>query len=366
MKLKFFFVVFSLFIGCIICKANDYQIVFCGEVIPMSNSFVATKLMNVIKSQIPNAKLPELRNRANEYLPYVEQYLAKEGLPTDFKYLPIVESGFNLLTSHAGASGFWQLMPETARSLGLKVGDGIDERDDIEKSTKAACRVLRDYYNYLKKYHHQLSWVNTAAAYNIGIGNMSNAMKRQGNDYFNMSLNPETALYVYKIIAIKELWENPERYMNGFGYNVFKQVTVKQEKEREKEVLIETENITIDTSTFYQVIENVKSNNGKIKRDEDLFKIDYKGAYIKKNYRKFRDGDFVEIELVEDLVTPGRFTKKGVVSGQGWLIDNRVYIDIDGAYIEVLDQSNKKGVALESMRKNEPIVLKIQSFNDNI
>src|SRR4051812_15907276 len=99
-----------------------HEITFCGEKIPVSDNFVAEKLMNIIRRQIPNVNLPALRERANKYFSTVEYYLEATGLPQDFKYLAIVESGFNTnLVSSAGATGFWQLMRPTAIEWGLSV-----------------------------------------------------------------------------------------------------------------------------------------------------------------------------------------------------------------------------------------------------
>lgn len=343
-------------------EAKEHDIIFCGELIPVSNDFVATKLMNVIKSQIPNANLPSLRSRANDYFPYVESYLRREGLPTDFKYLPIVESGFNLLTSQVGASGFWQLMPETARGLGLVVNESIDERNDIEKSTKAACRTLRDYYNYIKRRHGKTSWVLTAAAYNWGIGNISKAINNQGQDYFSMNLNPETAAYVYKIIAVKELWEYPEQYMSGFGYNVFKVTSIKPkptEPTKTNSAIFEKLDLTNYTHSASEPVKQIDV--------QSLYKTEYKGAYIKRNYKKFKDGDLVELVLEEDLLIPGSFTEKGTISGKGWLIDDRVFVDLGfGKFVEVYDPKYKKGIASSSLRKDEPVLLKIETYKDDL
>jgi hypothetical protein len=123
---------------------NSHPIIFCGEYIPVDNDFVANKLMSVIKSQVNYVNMPSLRASAAMYFNYVTYQLQQNGIPDDFKYLPIVESGFRLVSSGVGARGFWQLMPETAKGLGLRVDATVDERDDIEKSTKAACRVLKD------------------------------------------------------------------------------------------------------------------------------------------------------------------------------------------------------------------------------
>ena len=217
--------VLSVFIFCLCLidstKAIAHDIIFCGEKIPVNNDFVSTTLMDVIRQQIPNVNLPVLRKRTEQNFPLVEYYLRATGLPEDLKYLAIVESGFLNQTSEAGARGFWQLMPGTARELGLVVSDNIDERDNINKSTYAACKVLASYYLQIRKRYNISSWVLTAAAYNTGIGNLLKKMNDQGNNYFSMNLNPQTALYVYKIIAVKELFEYPELYMKDFGYNVF-------------------------------------------------------------------------------------------------------------------------------------------------
>jgi membrane-bound lytic murein transglycosylase D len=353
----------SIFINT--ANAKEHDIVFCGEMIPVSNDFVATKLMNVIKSQIPNANLPSLRARANDYFPYVESYLRREGLPTDFKYLPIVESGFNLVSSRVGAAGFWQLMPETARGLGLVVNESIDERNDIEKATKAACQTLRDYYNFIKRRHGRASWVLTAAAYNWGIGNISKAINNQGQDYFSMNLNPETAAYVYKIIAVKELWEYPEQYMSGFGYNVFK---VTKKEAPPPETIIETP----APSVIFQKLDLTEythsaSEPEKLIEVQNLYKTEFKGAYIKKNYKHFKDGDLVEIVLQEDLLIPGSYTEKGTITGKGWLIDDRIYVDLGfGKYVAVFDSKYKKGIAASMLKKDEPVLLKIETYKDDL
>src|SRR5687768_6975935 len=130
----FFSAIFMLFASV---AGFTREILFCGEQIPVNNNIVADKLMNVIRRQIPNVNLPHLRKRVKANFPIVEYYLRETGLPEDFKYLAIVESGFQNLTSIAGARGFWQLMPETAKEWGLVVSPYVDERDDIYKSTYA-------------------------------------------------------------------------------------------------------------------------------------------------------------------------------------------------------------------------------------
>ena len=149
--------------------------------------------------------------RANKYFPIIEDILAKYNVPDDFKYLALIESGFEYTVSPSGAAGFWQIMKGTAREYGLEVNYAIDERYNLKKSTEAACK-------YLKKAHQEFgSWTMAAAAYNMGINGVRRNIKKQGtNNYFNLHLNDETSRYVFRIIVIKEIMENPRKY--GFVF----------------------------------------------------------------------------------------------------------------------------------------------------
>lgn len=354
-----------------------HDILFCGERIPVSNDFVAAKLMNIIRGQIPNINLPQLRKRAQENFPVVEYYLKATGLPEDFKYLAIVESGFQNVTSKVGARGFWQLMPETAKELGLNVSYPTDERDNIYKSTYAACKVLANYYLQIRKVYGISSWVLTAAAYNVGIGRMLKAINKQGNDYFSMNLNPETALYVYKIIAVKELFEYPELYMKDFGYNVFSTIA--------KSSQINTNSIDNDTNVFNSMTLQVSENDGlhpdnvimtepakpltlnnqsKAIDQSNSASVKYVAANIKGKYKSFSDGEPISIELSEDLEVKGTYNSKGnILLGKGWIIDNRIYIDLgyNDHEVVLLDVNGQKGIALDELKKNEPVLLKVQN-----
>ncbi|MES2774748.1 MAG: lytic transglycosylase domain-containing protein [Bacteroidota bacterium] len=334
--------------------AQQHEIFFCGERIPVSNDFVAKKLMDIIRRQIPNVNLPSLRNRALTYFPYVAGYLRLMGLPEDFKYLPVVESGFNLLVSSAGARGFWQIMSETGREKGLAVNGGYDDRDDFQKSTIAACKLIKEYYATLLRLNKVASWVLTAAAYNFGIGNVSNAIKKQGSDYFAMNLNPETAVYVYKIIAVKELFEYPELYMKGFGYNVFS--TAPQKKTPS------LKDVAVDEKVFENMEVQVLSNVVEKKTPSKFV-----AAYITGKYKNFRDGDFVSITLVEDLFVKGGFAKKQtVLKGAGWIIDDRVYVDLGyGHDVTLCDAGSVKGILFTRLKKGEPVLLKNDIFDEN-
>lgn len=145
--------------------------------------------------------------RANRYFPEIERILKEEGIPNDFKYLAIIESNLQQAISPVGAQGFWQFMPATAKLYDLKMSDEIDERLNIEKSTHAACRYLKDAHNTLG------DWVMTTASYNRGVGGVIEDMKWQGTEhYFDTYQNSETGRYVFRLLATKLIYENPEAY----------------------------------------------------------------------------------------------------------------------------------------------------------
>lgn len=360
-------------------NSNAHEITFCGEKIPVDNDFVAGKLMNVIKRQIPYVNLPQLRKRALANFPVVEYYLRATNLPEDFKYLAIVESGFLNAISSAGAGGFWQLMPETARELGLSVTSSVDERNDINKSTLAACKVLASYYMSIRRTHKISSWVLTAAAYNFGIGSIFKNINKQGKDYFSMHLNPETAVYVYKIIAVKELFEYPELYMKNFSYNIFNAT-------KPAPLIKEDEAATDDLNAFTSMevkvsendgqhpetvsVNNEVSNTGKLKEktiQPDIKKVKFIAANIKGKYKNFNDGNIISVELQEDLQVKNRFTRAGnTIKGVGWIIDDRVFIDLGFSDHDVIlyDSNSKQGIPLAELKNSPPLLLKVQ-YNDD-
>ena len=145
--------------------------------------------------------------RANKYFPQIEKILAEEGVPEDFKYLALIESGLENVTSSAGAKGFWQIMLATGRELGLEVNANVDERYNIELATRVACK-------YLKKAKEKLgSWTLAAASYNRGISGIRRIMeKQQADNYYDLLLGTETKRYIFRILAVKEIVESPEHY----------------------------------------------------------------------------------------------------------------------------------------------------------
>ena len=162
-----------------------------------------------------------LIKRSHKYFPIIEPILKKHGVPDDFKYLAVIESGLTQAVSPAKATGFWQIMKNTGRELGLEVNDNVDERYHIEKATEAACE-------YLKKSRERMgSWTLAAAAYNAGNYGVEKKLKEQKTDnYYDLLLGQETGRYVFRIVAIKQILKNTALY----GFNFEEKHLYKSEK----------------------------------------------------------------------------------------------------------------------------------------
>lgn len=154
-----------------------------------------------------------LKARSAPFFAVIEPILRKHNIPNDFKYLPLIESAWQAnAVSSAGAVGYWQFMDDTAQDMGLSTAPGSDERTDLVKSTEAACK-------YLKFLHYKLgSWTLVAAAYNGGVGMVQRKITKVGHrDYYAMAMNPETGYYLYRILAMKELFTNPSYGVGSVG-----------------------------------------------------------------------------------------------------------------------------------------------------
>ena len=145
--------------------------------------------------------------RANKYFPIIEPILEKNNIPNDFKYLAVIESGLENVVSPAGAAGFWQFMKGTAKDYDMEVNSEVDERYNLEKATQAACEYLK------KGYQRFGSWTMAAAGYNMGMNGLSKRSKEQFTDnYYDLYLNRETGAYIFRLLAIKEIFENQKKY----------------------------------------------------------------------------------------------------------------------------------------------------------
>jgi membrane-bound lytic murein transglycosylase D len=181
---------------------------FCGEKIP-SNDY---DIRRALEKEFYNdaywkSNSIVLFHKAQRWFPYIEPILKEERVPDDFKYLAVIESHLSNATSPAGAAGFWQLVPFSARNYGLEVNSEVDERYHLEKATRAACKHIREAYSIFN------NWTLSAAAYNRGIGGIQKAMSGQkANNYFDLLLNPETGSFVYRILAYKTLLSSPSHF----------------------------------------------------------------------------------------------------------------------------------------------------------
>lgn len=180
---------------------------FAGE--PMPSHFDAMERLDrelLVNAYWQSSTLLNLKS-ANRYFPTIEKILSEEGVPDDFKYLAVAESSLRHVSSPANAKGFWQFRKLAAKEFGLEVNDEVDERYHIEKSTRAACQYLKQLYNRFG------SWTNAAAAYNLGPTNLSKALNDQKEEsYYDLNLNSETSRYLFRLIAIKEILQNPQKF----------------------------------------------------------------------------------------------------------------------------------------------------------
>ncbi len=181
---------------------------FCGEKTPLHVSDVKERFDRelIVNSNLHASTLIILK-RANREFPIIEPILKKYGVPDDFKYLAVAESALINATSSAGAKGFWQFMPATAKEYGMEVTDEVDERYHLIKSTEAACQYLVNAKNKMG------SWTLAAASYNGGLAGVNRQITSQGEtNYYDLLLTEETHRYVFRILALKEIMQNPVLY----------------------------------------------------------------------------------------------------------------------------------------------------------
>lgn len=184
------------------------QLAFAGEPVPMDLTDVRERLDRElhINTYLHNSTI-FLMKRAARWLPQIEVILKEQGIPEDFKYLPLIESALLNDVSPKNAVGFWQILSTSGKELGLEITKEVDERYDPLKSTVAATKYLR------KAYAKFGSWTLVAASYNRGMTGLQKAINNQKvNSYYDLFLNDETSRYVFRLLAIKEIIEHPDKY----------------------------------------------------------------------------------------------------------------------------------------------------------
>jgi hypothetical protein len=181
---------------------------FAGEEIPNDNFDAMERLdRELLVNSYWHSNTVQTMKLSGRYFPVMEKIMAEHGIPEDFKYLAVAESGLRNVSSPAAARGLWQFRKLAAKEFGMEVNDQVDERYHIEKATHAACK-------YLKQLHKRFgSWINAAAAYNVGPTKFARTLKEQGeSSYFDLNINHETSRYIFRLTAIKAIFENPEAY----------------------------------------------------------------------------------------------------------------------------------------------------------
>jgi len=181
---------------------------FAGEEVPLDQYYVRESLdREMIVNTFGHTNTLLYFKRAHRYFPVIEPILKKNGVPADFKYLCVIESGLTNATSPAKAQGFWQLIKATGQKYGLEINEEIDMRNNLEAATEAACKFLKVLYNNLG------SWTAAAAAYNCGEAGLSKNLNKQSiASYYDTRLNNETSRYVYRILAVKQIMQHPQQY----------------------------------------------------------------------------------------------------------------------------------------------------------
>ncbi len=194
---------------------------FAGERVPLEDPDVWERLDRELHvNTFWHSNTIFLLKRGHRWLPEIEKIMNGYGIPSDLKYLPVIESDLQNVISPSKAVGFWQLLKSTAVEYGLEVNSEVDERFDPLKSTEAACK-------YLVKAHAKFgSWTNAAASYNLGMRGLQSSLKKQGvSSYYDLLVGDETSRYIFRAIAIKLIFEDPGAY----GFHISESSLYKKE-----------------------------------------------------------------------------------------------------------------------------------------
>lgn len=188
------------------------EIAFAGETVPIEKLDLRERLdRELLVNTYWQSQTLLFFKRAHKWFPVIEPILAANGVPDDFKYLALIESGLDNVVSPSGAAGFWQFMKPTGKEYELEINGEVDERYHLEKATMAACE-------YLKAAKAKFgSWTMAAASYNMGIPGLAKQLDRQRvSNYYDLLLGNETSRYVFRMVAVKEILSQPKKY--GFQF----------------------------------------------------------------------------------------------------------------------------------------------------
>ena len=261
---------------------NDYRIYslnvpdsfnFCNELVPLHNQDIKERFdRELLVNTYYQSQTLLYCKRSARWFPVIEPILEENNIPEDFKYLCLIESGLTNAVSPADARGFWQFLKVTGKEYGLEINSEVDERYNVEKSTIAACKYLKEAYNKFG------SWTLAAAAYNRGMVGIERDMKRQKvQNYYDLLLNSETSRYIFRILAAKEILVNQEKY----GFHV-------REKDKYAVLKYKTEKLDTSVQNFADYAKD-RNINYKILK---LF-----NPWLRQSYLKNPNGKVYEIKL---------------------------------------------------------------------
>ena len=261
---------------------------FSGDLVPINNFDVRESLdRELLLNTYFQSQTIMLHKRANRWFPIIEPILKQQGVPDDFKYIALIESNLTNVVSPAGATGFWQFIESTGKNYGLEINDEVDERYNVEKSTVAACKYFKDAY---KELHN---WTLVASSYNLGLGGISNQLNNQKvKSYYDLLLNQETARYVFRLLAVKEIISHPKNY----GYII---------RKKDLYPFIPTYNVKIDSSvtnfTDFAIANNINYKMLKLfnpwLRKSSLNNANHKEYIIKLPKKGYPDYDKLEASI---------------------------------------------------------------------
>jgi len=208
------------------------QISFADEKVPVDRWDVKEKFdKEFLQIYYSPGGILYLIKLANRNFPIISERLKANGVPDDFKYLCIAESNMqSWAVSSSGAVGYWQFLQGTGAGYGLEISSQVDQRQDLEKATDAACKYFKTAYAKFG------NWTAAAASYNCGMGGFSaQASFQRTNNYYDLQLPEETNKYIFRILTFKYLLENGAT----LGFNV---------DDEEKYQPVQTKTVTVSSS----------------------------------------------------------------------------------------------------------------------
>ncbi len=264
---------------------------FAGEKVPVGDFDVRERIDRELSINVYwQSQTMLMMKRANRWFPVIEPILKKNNVPDDFKYIALTESGLTNVVSPSNAVGFWQFIESTGKLYDLTINSEVDERYDVEKSTVAACKYFLDAKNKLG------DWTLVAASYNMGVnGIMGQLQKQRVTSYYDLLLNDETFRYIARLLAIKEIVDNPLKY--GFHF-----------RKSDLYPPLPTHNITVDSSvaSFVDLAEKNKTTYKMIRLlNPWLRQSSLSNGFHKKYQIKILQSGFVYPDDENDASTNG-------------------------------------------------------------